>query len=69
MFPHYSAMNDLMGHCAFVNPWYKANSQDNQDTLEFSGSEINEEKGLELESVILAHSMVRRDGLVCSSAP
>jgi len=41
-------MNDLMGHRAFVNPWYKADAQENQDTSESSGSEINEEEGLEL---------------------
>ena len=61
-------MNNLMGHHAFVNPWYKAKAQDNQDTLESSGSEINEERGSEVESEISAHSMVMRDGLGVSSA-
>ena len=68
MCPHYSAMNNLMGHRAFVTPWYKADAQDDQDTSDSSGSEINEERGSEVESEILAHSMVMRDGLGVSSA-
>jgi len=61
-------MNNLMGHCAFVNPWYKADAQENQDTSESSGSEINEEKGLDLESNILGLSKARIDGLVVVSS-
>ena len=61
-------MNDLMGHRVFVTPWYKADAQDDQDTSDSSGSEINEERGSEVESEISAHSMVMRDGLGVSSA-
>jgi len=36
MCPHYHAMNELMGHRAFVNPWYKVDAQADNNTTSSS---------------------------------
>ena len=52
MCPHYHAMNELMGHRAFVNPWYKVDAQADNDTTSSSPSEPagNEVRSSEMES-------------------
>ena len=49
MFPHYHAMNELMGDQAFVNPWFKVYAQaDNESTpsstSEAAGNDIRSRK-------------------------
>ena len=39
MCPHYHAMNELMGDRAFVNPWYKVDAQDDNETTSSSSPE------------------------------
>ena len=65
MCPHYSAMNELMGHRAFVNPWYKADAQDDQESSESSGSESSDKsnEGSHLESDVCLESDRSAGGL------
>ena len=52
MCPHYHAMNDLMGDRAFVNPWFKADAQMDNESTTSSTSEPagNEIRSSDLES-------------------
>ena len=52
MCPHYHAMNNLMGDRAFVNPWFKADAQMDNELTTSSTSEPagNEIRSSDLES-------------------